>query len=198
LTVDVKQSYSTQVNGAHSATALPLSHELQLGDQLNECVHQTRRADFSLMLAMLAEDVREHSQFSLPSKVDATEANSSETALRKKFQLPNSAPLALKSMEEIASFNQAGTISANDLASIRLSNAIAPKPLAFRDDKKHISHDVIANTSVHCQVKLSQAAQSNEKNKAQDDVLLNHTLPFNAEGWLSGIQESLVQSSMIN
>ena len=31
-----------------------LLHELQLGEQLNESVVQTRRADFSLMLAMLA------------------------------------------------------------------------------------------------------------------------------------------------
>jgi hypothetical protein len=194
LAVDVKQSYSTQVNGAQSAAALPLSHELQLGEQLNECVHQTRRADFSLMLAMLDEDVREHSQFSLPSSADVIEVDLVEAALRKKFQLPNSARLALKNMEEIASFNQAATISANDLASIRLTNAIAPKPLAFRDDKKYIPNDVISNTSVHCQVKLAQSVQTPQV----DDTLHNQVLPFNVEGWLTGVHKSIVQSSMIN
>ena len=49
-----------------------LLHELQLGEQLNESVEQTRRADFSLMLAMLAEDVREQSQFLLPKTQEIT------------------------------------------------------------------------------------------------------------------------------
>lgn len=197
MTVDVKQSYSTQVNGAQSATAVPLSHELQLGEKLNECVHQTRRADFSLMLAMLTEDVREHSQFSLPSPSSNIEPDLTDIALRKKFQLPDSAHLALKSMEEISSFNQASAIAANDLASIRLTNAISPMPLAFRDNKNHISSDVVSNTSVHCQVKLAQEAQSVHVQE-EDGSILNQSLPFNVEGWLTGVQKSQVQSSMIN
>ena len=56
-----------------TANILPdniLLHELQLGEQLNDSVVQARRADFSLMLAMLAEDVREQSQFVLPKPAD--------------------------------------------------------------------------------------------------------------------------------
>jgi len=54
-----------------------LLHELQLGEQLNESVHQARRADFSLMLAMLCDDVREQSQFILPK----SEINSADQAV---------------------------------------------------------------------------------------------------------------------
>ena len=197
MTVDVKQSYSIQVNEAKNDTAVPLSHELQLGEKLNECVHQTRRADFSLMLAMLTDDVREHSQFSLPTSACSNQNNLNEAALRKQFQLPACAHLALKDMKEISSFNQANEIAANNLANIRLTNALSPKPLAFRDNKNHISNDILANTSIHCQVKLAQTVQSNASKKTVDP-LSNSNLPFNVEAWLKGVQQSLVQSSMIN
>ena len=77
-----------------------LVHELQLGEQLNESVHSERRSDFSLMLAMLTEDVKAHSQFTLPLSQIPEKSTSSEQ-LRKHFQLPDEAPLALKNVEEI-------------------------------------------------------------------------------------------------
>ncbi|MBU2892999.1 hypothetical protein KO495_06630 [Colwellia sp. D2M02] len=204
MAVNTSQNYTSSVNDAATS---PLLHELQLGEQLNDCIQQTRRADFSLMLAMLAEDVREHSQFCLPQAQALSEKDTSNKALRKQFQLPETAPLALQSMNEIASFNQVEAVLANDLASIRLANALTPKPLSFRDNKHHIASDVIANTSVYCQTKLAQAAQQNRQTVAQkpttpdensEPSLLNHELPLNVEGWLNGIEKSLVQAPLVN
>jgi hypothetical protein len=183
-----------------------LLHELQLGEQLNESVEQTRRADFSLMLAMLAEDVREQSQFLLPKTQEITPADLSNVALRKQFDLPDKTALALTTPDDVNQFNQAHTIVGNDLATIHLTNAMMPKPLAFRDDKKHIESQVLENTSLFTQLKYKQAAQAQSNQLLQDqlptsnaaDKPLGQSLNFNAEAWLDGIQQSLVKAPLLN
>ena len=162
-----------------------LVHELQLGEQLGECVHNARRSDFSLMLAMLTEDVRDHSQFALPVVEDEPRDISTET-LRKEFHLPDEAPLALKNDTQIKDFNQAELVQNNQLASLQLQNAINPKALAFRDDKNHVPHQVISNTSSHCQQKHQTGTQQLAR------------MAFNAKGWLDAVQTSIVKSSLVN
>ena len=108
-TNNTSQSNDVMKNSAgHLASDLSstnvLLHELQLGEQLNESVEQTRRADFSLMLAMLAEDVREQSQFLLPKSEEETAVELSNLALRKQFNLPDKAKLALTTPNEVNQF----------------------------------------------------------------------------------------------
>lgn len=165
-----------------------LIHELQLGEKLNESVHSERRSDFSLMLAMLVDDVREHSQFNVP-QTEFTEVQTSNQTLRRSLQLPDAAPLALAPSEQVSQFNQAELVSENRLAELRLTNALHPKPLAFRDDAKHIQHQVMTNTSLYCQYKHESSNQEN---------VLNKRLPFDAKGWLNGVQESIVKSPLLN
>lgn len=172
----------------------PLLHELQLGEQLNECIHQSRRSDFSLMLAMLCDDVREQSQFILPqtSPIDGTSIEKdqmTDQVLRKHFDLPEKAPLSLKKIEQINQYNQAQIIADNDLTSLHLLNALMPKPLSFRHNKKHINSDVLTNTTLVCQEKHANT---------QNDEVINKPMNMNAEGWLKAIQTSLVQSSLID
>lgn len=168
-----------------------LLHELQLGEQLNESIHQARRADFSLMLAMLCDDVREQSQFILPQADDSSVDQSKQTsqALRKHFDLPEQAPLALTNIEQISQYNQSQLIADNDLVSIQLSHALSPKPLAFRDDSKHIATNVLGNTSLTCQEK---------HNHQQSSAVLNKRMKMNVEGWLKAVQTSLVKSSLVD
>lgn len=167
-----------------------LLHELQLGEQLNESVHQSRRADFSLMLAMLCDDVREQSQFILP-KADVNAVDQSKDnakALRKHFDLPEQAPLALNNIEQINQYNQSKLLADNDLVSIQLSNALSPKPLTFRDDNKHIASNILGNTSLTCQEKHASK---------QTTPVLNKRLNMNVESWLKTVQTSLVKSSLV-
>lgn len=194
------------------SSASVLLHELQLGEQLNESVVQARRADFSLMLAMLTEDVREQSQFLLPQTEGAVAAEVTNAALRKQFNLPNKAALALTSLDDMKQFNQVQTIIDNDLANIHLTNAMMAKPLAFRDDKKHIESQVLQNTSLFTQLKHKQAIAVNQRlsnqlqiNQAQEnqvasnvDKQLSQPLNFNAKAWLDGIQQSLVKAPLLN
>ncbi|MFT5634990.1 MAG: hypothetical protein ACI89T_000421 [Cognaticolwellia sp.] len=163
-----------------------LVHELQLGEQLNQSVHHARRSDFSLLLAMLTDDVRAHSQFTLPLS-QIPEKTTSAEQLRKYFQLPDEAPLAVKDFADISSYNQASLIEKQQLEDLRLANILNPKPLAFRDDVKHINQQVMTNTSLYCQ----------QKNQ---DISLTQTPPradFNAMAWLAAVQTTIVKAPLM-
>jgi len=163
-----------------------LIHELQLGEQLNESVHNERRSDFSLMLAMLTDDVRAHSQFKLP-RSQTPEKNISTAQLRKEFQLPDEAPLALTDIAEISTFNQAELIAAKQLEHLRLVNTLNPKPLAFRDDVQHIDQQVLANTSLYCQQRHEKQTLEHTEQRAE----------FNAKAWLSAVQSTIVKAPLM-
>lgn len=175
-----------------------LLHELQLGEQLNESVVDTRRADFSLMLAMLAEDVREQSQFLLPQACESIATDLTNIALRKQFNLPVQAPLALSNLDDVKQFNQAQTIVDNDLANIHLANAMMAKPLAFRDDKKHIEAHVLQNTSLFTQLKHRQITAADKSPSQPIDQAISQQLKFNAKAWLDGIQQAIVKAPLLN
>jgi len=190
LAIDVAtQSLNTSLKseGQSSGNLTALLHELQLGEQLNESVHQARRADFSLMLAMLSNDVREQSQFILPQHKEA-EQQLDDMVLRKQLDLPEPAPLAIKDLKEINAYNQGKSIAENDVATIHLSNCLVPKPLAFRNDVKHVAQEVMSNTTLVCQAKHAQE---------KTDAVLNKRLAMNVEGWLKNIQTSLVKSRLV-
>lgn len=180
-TLDIEDS----TNEATSSKTL--LHELQLGEQLNESVHQARRADFSLMLAMLCDDVREQSQFVLP-RHELDEKIVTTSLLRKRFDLPEPAPLALQKLEQIQAYNQAQDVVDNNLANIQLTNAINPKPLAFRDDAQFICTDIMGNTTLVCQDKNA---------KGNASTVLNKPLAVDVDGWLKNIQTSLVKSRLV-
>lgn len=177
----------------NTATVKPLLHELQLGEQLNQCIHESRRSDFSLMLAMLCDDVREQSQFVLPKSLSAdglpVDNNTHDNkTLRKYFDLPEQAPLSLASMQQIDEYNQGQLIANNDLITLHLSDALSPKPLSFRNEAKHIPANIIGNTSLICQEKHANP---------QKDVL-NKPLNMQVEQWLKLIKQSVVSSKLID
>ena len=159
-----------------------LIEELQLGVKLNQCVHSQRRHDFSLMLSMLAADVRVHSQFSLPLTENEA-ASVTDASLRKALSVPDTPPLALQSLDDIGDFQQGKLVVDEQLASIRLSDALNPKALAFRDDVTHVPNKVMGNTSLFCQQK--------------EKVLSKQRLPFNVNAWLKSVQETVVKSPMV-
>jgi len=168
-----------------------LVHELQLGDKLNESVHSARRADFSFLLAMLTDDVQSHSQFSLPQTVNKT-YTINDDVLRRELELPDKAPLALNDKHSVSSFNQAELINQNRISELHLSNILSPKPLAFRDDAKHISHNVLTNTSLYCQKKYTQ--QKTNQQTAYDPS----RLPFDAKGWLTAVHNTIVKAPLLD
>jgi len=168
-----------------------LVHELQLGEQLNESVHSARRADFSLLLAMLSDDVQSHSQFFLPKTVTNVK-NTNDATLRKEFELPENAPLSLDENHTTSIFNQADLIQNNNLAELHLSNVLSPKPLAFRDDKKHITQKIISNTSLYCQKKFNQQKRNDDGDSDTS------RLSFDAKGWLKAVHNTIVKAPLLD
>ena len=164
-----------------------LINEIQLGSNLNECIHSNRRSDFGLMLAMLTDDVLEFSEFTLPKAVDNKKLMD-EARLRKLFDLPPQTALALTSLEEINRYNEASLVNENNLSAVHFSDALKPKPIAFRDDKKHIEHDVLTNTSLHTQ----------ERHKVGNHNSLIDEMSFNANEWLKTVQQSIVSVSLVS
>jgi len=160
-----------------------LINEYQLGEQLSHCIHSKRRSDFSLMLAMLTDDVREHSQFNRLF-TEEIGSMSKEQQLRKEFNLPPKVDLALKEPHDLSCFNQATKIVNKQLASIHLDNYLNPSPIAFRDNVKHISSEVINNTSIHCQARR----KNNGSGKRPS---------FDANVWLDAIQTAMVKAPLL-
>ncbi|REL26752.1 hypothetical protein DXX93_09305 [Thalassotalea euphylliae] len=167
-----------------------LQHEHQLGESLNECVHQARRSDFALLLAMLNDDVRQQSQFLMP-KTEQSEKQITDASLRAEFELPKSAELALNNIEQIQQYNQATLVSDNLMASVKLGDALNPKPLSFRDNKHHVPTDVLSNTSIHCQNRVQPTNPQDESSQQASA----ERLPLNAKGWLKAVQNTLVKTS---
>lgn len=182
-----------------------LLEELQLENKLCDSVHQSRRADFSLMLAMLSDDVREFSQFSLPEKKHSEEKDNSNKSLRAFFELGDAQPLGLEAFSQIPSFNQANLLGEGYTDTIRLMNTLSLKPLAFRDNRQFICHDVLSNTRLVCQEKhkrLIEGAQEQyveetetkgAKNKKNDVLpVLNKAKRIEAVNWLKAIQKQRI------
>lgn len=163
-----------------------LINELQLGVKLNECVHSERRSDFSLMLAMLVDDVREHAQFTLPEN-EIVSQDESEQQLRKNFHLPDKMALSAKDFSNLNRYNQADLLNDTRLMNIHLDNALNPIPLTKYDDVKRIPQEVLSNTSLYCQ----KRHKNNEKP-------LSDKLLFNAKAWLDGIQTSIVKAPLVS
>ena len=155
-----------------------LVHELQLGESLGRCVHSERRADFALMLAMLVDDAREFSQFKLPLSQPKIET-SDDVQLRRQFELPSKPELALRDLKEIDRFNECIKIKEGFLTDLRLSSALTPKPLGFRDDKSFIPTQVTNNTSLFCQSRHKQLEKQQE-----------NRLAFNANEWLKTVNNT--------
>ncbi len=206
FSVEQTQQSAKTVVGDSPAMSV-LLHELQLGEQLNESISQTRRADFALMLAMLAQDVREQSQFALPPSDKTKQVHQGSAQLRTFFELPDKAPLALKSNNEVGLFNQAEMVKEKGLARLHLTNAMLPRPLAFRDNAQHIPSNIMTNTSLYCQLRHSQLnseikdeqqdEKTNKKESGFSSQLLNKSLSFNAKEWLKGIEQSLVKAPLL-
>jgi len=160
-----------------------LTHELQLGEKLNHSVQQHRRADFSLMLAMLTDDVREYSQFRLPQTQSDT-PKYDDHYYRKLFALPEPTNLAVNHRSQLAQFNQAELAQQQRFDDIRLRQALHAKPLAIRDDPHYIDDEIISNCSVHCQQRIKLATP--ETPILED----SEPLVFDAAQWLMGVKQS--------
>lgn len=129
----------------HTLDKAAIISELQFGTGINHAVHEGRRADFALILSMFSDDVRDNTPL---EKVD--EIDTSEQALRKKFELQ--APQQLRSDQSSyqVSATQASLFHSSGLPSTKLSHYLTPDALTYLPEDTHnLPEEVYHNLSGH-------------------------------------------------
>lgn len=132
-----------------------LINEWQLGTQLNQALHQQRRADFQLWLAALSPAIEEQAEFCL-ADADATPKTAD---LRTQLQLaePRNAAMSatdIPLMQRHNSVFQQGGFSA-----LRLATLLQPAPVVIEHDSRKLSASLKDNLSLHVLRHLQQARQ---------------------------------------
>ncbi|MBQ4857621.1 VC2046/SO_2500 family protein [Pseudoalteromonas sp. MMG007] len=122
--------------------------ESQLKSKLNKSVHENRRDEFALLLAMLSHDVLDFSQFHLP-KTEIENLATSEEALREEFGAGPKQPLAPEKFDMLIGQFNSSLISElgaqTGMKCIKLNQYLKPEPLTIRDDDKHVPLNILDN-----------------------------------------------------
>ena len=122
--------------------------ESQLNTRLNKSVHEKRRGEFALLLAMLSLDAIDFSQFHLP-KTEIEDSTVGEDTLRKQIGAGPKQLLAPDKFDIlIGQFNASLLMQAGEragMSDIKLNHCLNPEPLFIRDDVSHIPLQVRDN-----------------------------------------------------
>lgn len=136
----------------HTLDKAGLINELQIGTGISQAVLHGRRADFSLMLALFSNDVRDTTPVEAIEQVETT-----EDVLRQRFELQ--APQTLRSDQSSyqISARQADLFHQGGLASAKLSHYLTPEVLAYLpEDTQDFPEEVYLNLSGHERRHLAQ------------------------------------------
>lgn len=104
-----------------------LVDELQLGQRLNEAVHQEQQSYFSLLLSMLSNDVLDQPALSV-----AVSEPSSVIDWRKRWDLPPAAVLDSSDCSADESYFRSMLLHEGGIEAVHLFNAAQPDPLSWR------------------------------------------------------------------
>jgi len=129
----------------HTLDKAAIISELQFGTGINHAVHEGRRADFALILSMFSDDVRDNTPL---EKID--EVDTSEQALRKRFEIQPPQQLRSDQSSYEVSATQASLFHSSGLASTKLSHYLTPDALTYLPEDTHnLPEEVYHNLSGH-------------------------------------------------
>lgn len=121
-----------------------LINEQQLGDQLGQAVAHQRGRDFSLLLAMLSQNVIDNAAFCLPrDNLGFIEVD--EGLLRAQLGVCEPANLAIDEHSAVTSILLGVDLHTDGLQEIKLKGYLQPEPLAMHDDPLHINDQILYN-----------------------------------------------------
>ncbi len=125
-----------------------LVNDSQLGDHLNQAVHQGRRSDFGLLLALLSEDARD-----LPRIADDATTDAGKTDWRQYFELPEQNPLYSGELDHLRAPQLSELAQHKQLDSLRLMIAMRAEPLRHANDL--LPTEVSTNLDPRTQARLA-------------------------------------------
>ncbi|CAM4152314.1 VC2046/SO_2500 family protein [Pseudoalteromonas byunsanensis] len=163
-----------------------LTREDQLGNALSVSVTEHRRADFSMLLAMLSQDALEFSQFHLPES-ELIEAELSESALKKELQIGPQQALAPETYDMLIGQDNAARLAQSSLTTLKLQQCLSPEPLAIRNDKAHIPLVVVDN----CEIAVRKRLESVKNGASKEEKPA-----MNAAGFYDQLASGQMQSAL--
>ena len=121
-----------------------LVNEIQLGNRLATAVKQNRSNDFSLMLAMMSQNVLDNAEFCLPSdSVGSDEVD--EAQLRLQLGLGEKPVYSANDDSATQSMMLGVDLHTEGLFEVKLNGYLRPEPLSLVDDTMHIEPEILAN-----------------------------------------------------
>lgn len=149
-----------QINTLDKANII---NELHVGVGISHAVQSGRRADFSLLLALFSDDVRD----SIPTTA-LKEPSVTEATLRTRFGLPAPQSLTNDQSSYAVSAKHAELFQSGGLPSAKLSHYLMPEALSYRpEDTGNLPEETYHNLSAH---------QRRELVNSQGKTQLSHEL----------------------
>ena len=139
----------------HTLDKASIINELQFGTGINHAVHEGRRADFSLILSMFSDDVRDNTPVEKVDEIDTT-----EQALRQRFELQSPQQLRSDQSSYEMSAQQASLFHTSGLPSAKLSHYLKPDALTYLPEDTHdLPEEVYHNLSGHQRRSMGEKEQ---------------------------------------
>lgn len=151
-------------NGESDVASVPsgagfITAELGLGTRLNQAIGEGKRADFSYLLALLSDNVIEHSSVALKR------SSTPSTPWQPPFPYGPSVPLQCTEAEyqrtPVRAFGQSRALW-------QLQHALQPAGLNPVNDPKHIPAEVVANCPHYVQQRLSPGKGDDPRGEEAD------------------------------
>ncbi|MGF1694916.1 hypothetical protein L4D20_09320 [Vibrio kyushuensis] len=141
----------------HTLDKAGIINELQFGTGINHAVHAGRRADFSLILSMFSDDVRDNTPV---EKIEEPEIT--DQTLRKRFELQPPQQLRSDQSSYDISASQANAFHKGGMASAKLNHYLIPETLTYLPEDTHdLPEEVYHNLSGHLRRQLSENKPKN-------------------------------------
>ncbi len=116
-----------------------LKNELDIGVSLNKATADNYRGDFSLILSLMSQDVRDMAQFELKEKND----------LRDRFELPEDAPAEVNLADGIAFNEHSDVFRSQNHTEFLLYQSLRPEPLVCGGSVPAAMRRALDNCDIH-------------------------------------------------
>ncbi|MCL1077546.1 queD-like protein [Parashewanella spongiae] len=128
-----------------------LINELDTGLSLNLATVSNRRSDFSLLLALMSQDIRDMAQFEL----EHSQADAEKLKLRKKFKLPAEETLIADLSTQTLPVDHSATFQAQGVIEFRLQQNLKPEAIVSRGKYPADFTEAINNCDIHVSRKIN-------------------------------------------